>query len=65
LRWFGFRSNKVELYKIDEDLSEIKDLASSMPEKKEELLKVLKDWQKTIPQLNYGSKEKGPPRGKE
>ena len=59
-----FRTKKVELYKIDDDLSELKDVSSSMPEKCIEMLKQLQSWQKTLPDFTYGSPVKTAPRPK-
>ena len=59
-----FRSKKVELYKIDDDLSELKDISSQMPEKCTEMLKQLKAWQKTLPNFTFGSPVKTSPRPK-
>lgn len=57
-----FRTKKVELYKIDEDLSELEDLSAKMPEKTTEMLKMLEAWQKMLPNFTYGSPVKTAPR---
>lgn len=59
-----FRSKKVELYKIDDDLSELRDISSQMPEKCTEMLKQLKTWQKSLPNFTFGSPVKTSPRPK-
>lgn len=40
--------NHVELYNLKEDLGETKDLAAAMPEKAQELRKVLADWRTAV-----------------
>ncbi|MGM0376532.1 MAG: sulfatase [Bacteroidota bacterium] len=41
-----FENNDMELYNLKEDISEENNLAESNPEKRDELLKMLKDWRK-------------------
>jgi arylsulfatase A-like enzyme len=56
-----FRTNTVELYDLENDVSELKDLSLTMPEKAQELLAELQAWQKTIPDISYGTPEKSNP----
>ncbi len=46
IQWYGDRS--VELYNLDDDLSERHDLAPTMPTKAAELLKMLDDWRQSV-----------------
>ncbi|BCX47783.1 aryl-sulfate sulfohydrolase [Haloferula helveola] len=41
-----FEDGKVVLYNLKDDIRERKDLAAEMPEKRDELLGILRDWQK-------------------
>jgi len=43
-----FEDGRVELYNLKEDLSETKDLATTMPEKARELQKMLADWRRSV-----------------
>ena len=43
-----YESGRAELYNLKDDLSERKELSKSHPEKKAELQKMLRDWQKEI-----------------
>ena len=43
-----YADNRVELYNLDEDISERNDLASKMPEKAAELRKMLDTWRKSL-----------------
>ena len=56
-----FRTKTVELYDLENDLSELKDLSSAMPEKTQELLNKLQTWQKTLPDISYGTPEQSNP----
>jgi hypothetical protein len=56
-----FRTKTVELYDLENDLSELKDLSSAMPEKTQELLTKLQTWQKTLPDISYGTPERSNP----
>jgi hypothetical protein len=53
-----FEEESIELYNLNSDLSELKDLALTMPEKKEELLTMLKAWQASFPAIKYGETKK-------
>ncbi|MFC1498114.1 sulfatase [Verrucomicrobiota bacterium] len=63
-----FETDVVELYNVKEDISQLTDLAKSMPEKTDEMLQTLKTWQKTIPGIVFEetekSKKKKAPKGK-
>lgn len=56
-----FEDNHLELYDLHADLSEEHNLAEDLPEKREELFQLLKDWQASvkaqIPQPNVNWKE--------
>ncbi len=41
-----FEDNRVELYNLDEDIGEQNNLASTIPEKRDELLAMLREWQR-------------------
>ena len=43
-----FEDNRVELYNLKSDLSETQNLAQEMPEKRDELLKLLADWRQQV-----------------
>ena len=64
-------NNSIELYNIDDDISESINLAISMPGKRDELLAELMAWQKETnapipkaPNLQYNPKAKQPPKKK-
>jgi arylsulfatase A-like enzyme len=64
-------NNSIELYNIDDDISESRNLAKSMPDKRDELLAELMVWQKKTnapipkaPNPQYNPKAKQPPRKK-
>ena len=40
----AYRDNRFELFKVDEDISEAKDLSDQLPEKVKELSQLLKRW---------------------
>lgn len=41
---YYFEDNEIELYDLENDLSEKNDLSTQLPEKREELLGIMKDW---------------------
>ncbi len=41
---YYFENNEVELFNLEDDISESSDLSTILPEKKDELLKILKEW---------------------
>jgi len=43
-----FEKNQFELYNLKEDLSEHKDLSADMPEKTNQLRKMLSSWRKAV-----------------
>src|SRR4029079_15705821 len=43
-----YDDGKVELYNLKEDVGESKDLAASEPEKREELLSLLRKWRREV-----------------
>jgi len=43
-----FETGRLELYDLDADLGETNDLAQSLPEKRDELHKLLKDWRAQV-----------------
>ncbi len=43
-----YEDNHVELYNLKEDISEAKDLSKAMPDKVEELKKILDNWKKSV-----------------
>lgn len=43
-----FEDKHIELYNLDEDIGEKKNLYEKMPEKAKELYKLLKDWRKSV-----------------
>ena len=43
-----YEDAKVELFNLEDDLGETKDLASSMPERRDELLARLRVWRKEV-----------------
>jgi len=53
-----FGDGSVELYNLAEDLSEKNNLADAMPEKKRQLLGMLKAWQKSMPGIGFGGKQR-------
>jgi arylsulfatase A-like enzyme len=44
----NYETGKLELYDLKEDISEANDLSTAMPGKKEEMLKLLKEWRHTV-----------------
>jgi hypothetical protein len=40
----AYRDNRYELFKVDEDISEARDLAGQLPERVKELAALLKRW---------------------
>ncbi len=43
-----YEENRLELYNIKNDIGEIKNLANKMPTKRDELLKLIKDWRQDV-----------------
>ena len=59
IQYFG--TGTVELYNLRNDLGERKDLAGRMPQKRDELLRRLEAWRKSIPGIRFGQPQQ---RGK-
>ena len=65
-----YQDSHVELYNLAEDIGEKTNLAAKMPEKADELRKMLDDWRKSVkaamptPNPNYGSEDNSKPRKK-
>ena len=56
-----FEDGKVQLYNLRDDIGEQNDLAGSMPEKVEELRKLLHDWYKSVDAEFLYPKDEGAP----
>ena len=64
IEWF--EDGRVELYNVKNDIAESNDLSATMPEKASELVKMLRDWRKSVdaamptpnPDYTSGSQEK-------
>jgi len=52
VHWYG--DNTYELYDLQEDLSELKDLSKKNPELRDRLIAKLTAWQKSIPGMHFG-----------
>ena len=46
IEWF--EDGRVELYNLAQDVGETANLAAQMPEKEEELLRLLRDWRERV-----------------